>query len=208
MPTYKEKLGLMHVYTGDGKGKTTTSIGIALRAVGQNLKTIIIQYMKGGAYTGELLSIANYIPQLIIEQYGKPCVKEKAQLKLDGFEGTPKVEYYREDVECGPCRYCFLADEEEKRLVLDAFKRTKEVLESGEFNVVILDEINTALQKNLIPVAEVIKILESRVKKVEVVLTGRGAPKEIIDIADLASEIRPLKHYFDKGIMARKGIEY
>ena len=208
MTTYKDKLGLIHVYTGDGKGKTTTGMGIALRAVGQNLKTIIIQYLKGGAYTGEFLSITNHLPQLTIEQYGKPCVKEKAQLKLEGFDGTPKVEYYREDVECGPCRYCFLADEEEKRLVVQAFERTKEVLKSGEYHVVILDEINTAIQKQLINIKEVLEVLDTKAKKTEVVLTGRGAPKELIDRADLASEIKPLKHYFDKGIFARKGIEY
>lgn len=205
---YKKKLGLVHVYTGNGKGKTTMAMGIALRSAGQNLNVHVIQFLKGGYYTGEFLAISNYIPQITFEQYGKPCIKEKKQLKLGGFEGIPKVEFYREDVECGECRWCFLQDEEEKRLALKAFERAKEVIKDPNKNVVILDEIIVCLARNIFTSEELLNLIKSKHEHCELVLTGRYAPKEIIEQADLASEMKLLKHPFMKGIPARKGIEY
>jgi len=210
----KENLGMIHVYTGDCKGKTTTSLGMALRAVGQNLKVCIIQFMKGGAYTGELIAIKNYFPKekISIHQYGKPCVKEHRQLKLHGFndddEKFPDVDFVREEIDCGPCRSCFLADEEEKLLIIDAFAHAKKALVSGEYDMVILDEINNALKKGTLPVDDVLSLLKEKHIHTEAILTGRGAPQEIIDAADLVTDMKEVKHYFNKGITARRGIEY
>lgn len=205
----KEKLGLVYIYTGDGKGKTTTSLGVALRAVGQNLKVHIIQFLKGGAYTGEYIAITNYLPNISIEQFGKPCIKEKRQLKLEQIDGKfPKGDFVREDIECGDCRECFLQDEEERLLVRTAFERAKKVCSSGDYDLVILDEINNSIQKGLLKIDEVLEMIKHKYRHTELVLTGRGAPQEIMEIADLVTDMREVKHPFRKGILARRGIEY
>lgn len=207
----KENLGMVHVYTGDNKGKTTTSMGIALRAAGQNLKVCIVQFLKGGAYTGEYIAIKNYLPNIKIYQYGKPCVKEQRQLKLSGFDGEKDsfpVDFIREDIQCGECRNCFLQDQEEKALAFEAMEHAKEATVSGEYDLVILDEINNALRKNIISSEAVLALMRNKAKNTELVLTGRGAPQEIIEKADLVTEMKLVKHYFDKGVSARRGIEY
>lgn len=205
---YKRKLGLVHVYTGNGKGKTSLSMGIAVRAAGQNLKVNVIQFLKGGYYTGEFLAISNYVPQITFEQFGKPCIKEKKQMRLDGFEGIPKVEYYREDVECGDCRWCFLQDDEEKRLGLEAYERAKEVVRDENVNVVVLDEIIVCITRDILTVEDIMWLIKNKHEYCELVLTGRYAPPELIKVADLCTEMKLVQHPFMKGISARKGIEY
>ncbi len=205
-----ERLGLIHIYTGEGKSKTTTSMGMAMRAVGQSLRVHVVQFLKGGAYTGELIAAGRHLPNLEITQFGKPCVKEKKQVKLGSFtsDEEPEVEYYREDVECGPCRYCFLADEEEKRLGREAFEHSKKVLSSGLYQMVILDEINVSIAKGIISIPEALELISMKPQNTELVLTGRGCPPEVMEVADYVTETKQLKHPIDRGIYGRRGVEY
>ena len=207
------KRGHIHVYTGDGKGKTTAALGLALRSIGQGNKVFIIQFMKGGAYTGEFISAKNYLPNIEIVQFGRPCIKQQKQLKIDGF--SPKgsrdktiFDFVRDDINCGTCRYCFLNDDIQKDYIKEAFKKTEEVILSGFHDLVILDEVNVALALGLLEKNEFLNLIRRKPKALELVLTGRDASEEIIKIADLVTEMKPHKHYFDKGTMARRGVEY
>ncbi|HLC65576.1 MAG TPA: cob(I)yrinic acid a,c-diamide adenosyltransferase [Candidatus Nanoarchaeia archaeon] len=210
----EHNLGKIHVYTGNNKGKTTTALGIAIRAFGHNMRVCIIQFLKGGAYTGEFITIKNFLPGLEIHQYGKPCIKERQQLSLDRFssgnetEGFRDISHIREDIICGYCRYCFMADAEERKQVLLAYEHTKRVLSEGDFHIVILDEINNCFEKGLLGEKELHEILGSKPEKTELIFTGRGAPKELIERADLVTEMNQVKHYFEQGVNARRGIEY
>lgn len=197
------RLGLVHVYTGNGKGKTTTGMGMALRAAGQNIKVYILQFLKGGSYTGEFIAASNFLPNITFKQFGKSCIKEKKQLKLDGT-----IQYVKEDDDCGDCRYCFLSDQEEQLLAQQAFEHAKEVISSNQYGLIFLDEINVAISKRLIPLNEVVDMIKTKPKNVELVMTGRNAPIEIRDLADYFTEIHEVKHPMHKGIYARRGIEY
>lgn len=205
--------GQVQVYTGDGKGKTTAALGLALRAIGQGFKVFIIQYMKGGAYTGEFISAKNYLPNIEMIQFGRPCIKQQKQMKIDGFSPKGSInktifDFVRDDIDCGTCRYCFLNDEVQKDYVKEAFKKTSEVILSGNYDLVILDEVNVALSLGLLDPEEFLSLIKKKPKALELVLTGRGAPEELLRLADLVTEMRPVKHYFEKGQMARRGVEY
>jgi len=204
------KLGLTHVYTGDGKGKTTHAIGIAMRAAGQGFKVNIVQFMKGGAYTGEFITAKNFLPNVEFEQFGKACIKEQKQLKLLNLEeNKPQYfDYVREDIDCGPCRSCFVNDKEQRDYVCAAFEEAKKVTVSGDYDLVVLDEINMAVKFGFLKVNEVLKLIKNKFENTELILTGRGAPEELIMVAYYASEIKLIKHPFDKGVSARRGIEY
>jgi cob(I)alamin adenosyltransferase len=170
--------GLVQVYTGNGKGKTTAAFGLALRAVGRGLKVYIIQFIKGGFDYGELY-VVDKLPNLKLKAFGRgKFVTEKPAGK--------------EDVE--------LAEE--------ALALAEEVVKSGEYDIVILDEINVALNLKLIKTEKVLQLINNKSKHVELILTGRYAPKEIIDAADLVTEMKEVKHPYNKGFQARKGIEY
>lgn len=196
------KAGLIHIYTGNGKGKTTTAIGMAVRAAGQNLRVKIIQFLKGGHYTGEYIYSDNF-PSIKVSQFGKPCLFEKKQLRLDSTSYS-----VRENFNCGDCRSCFIADEEEKMLAFDALKDTIDSVKSGNYDLVILDEINVALSRSLISLDAIVELIKSKPEHVELVLTGRNAPFELIEFADYVSEINEVKHPIHKDIYARRGIEY
>lgn len=170
--------GLIQVYTGNGKGKSTAAFGLTLRASGRGLKSIIIQFMKQGDTYGEHFAIEK-IENIDIVSFGKP--------KFVNFKNPSK-----EDID----------------LVNEAFEFSRKTINGGKYDIVILDEINIALHFKLLEVGKVIDILKNKPRHVEVVLTGRSAPKEIIDIADLVSEIVEIKHPYQKGIGAREGIEY
>ncbi|MBI4140837.1 cob(I)yrinic acid a,c-diamide adenosyltransferase [Candidatus Woesearchaeota archaeon] len=206
----KEKLGLIHVYTGDGKGKTCASIGLALRAVGQGMKVYIIQFMKGGAYTGEFVSIKNFLPNIEAVQFGRKCVLEEKQLKLLGKNADeyPFFNHVRDDIVCGTCRFCFVNDAKQKEFVRDALARTKKVLSSGEYDLVVLDEVNCAVNLGFVALDEFLQVLAAKHKYTEVACTGRNAPKELIEVADYVTEMKSVKHPFDKGVHARRGVEY
>ena len=186
----KEKLGLVHVYTGDGKGKTSASLGLALRAVGNNLRVYMIQFLKSG-FTGELYSSKKL--GFTIEQFGLDALKEK-QKHLQEFADKTG-------------RFTFQPDIQEKDAAMQGLEHSKKIIKSGEFDVVILDEINCVLDKELVPLNEVVELVKNH-GKVELILTGRDAPKELIEIADYVSVIKRVKHPWQKGIKARKGIEY
>ena len=169
---------MIQIYTGNGKGKTTAALGLALRAVGHGFKVIMIQFMKGKINYGELES-AKLLPNFIIEQYGRPDFVNP--------ENPDKI-----DID----------------LAKQALKRAKEIIKSQKYDMVILDEINIAISFGLIEVDEVIDIIKQTPQKTELILTGRNAPQELEKYADLISEVREIKHHFQKGVSARKGIEY
>lgn len=167
--------GYIHIYTGNGKGKTTASLGLALRAICAGKKVYMGQFVKGMKYS-EVKS-QEYLPNFTIEQLGRGCFIEK--------EAT------QEDIDAAK----------------SGLERCREILRAGEFDVVILDEINIALYFKLFSTKDVLEMLKERKSYVEIVLTGRYAPKELIDIADLVTEMKEIKHYYYEGVMARKGIE-
>jgi cob(I)alamin adenosyltransferase len=188
----KEHLGLVHVITGDGKGKTTSSLGLAVRALGSNLRVCMIQFLKSGA-TGEIYTIKKYLPGMEIEQFGVDAVKERQQ-KLDQFRDKGS-------------KFIFNPDEKEKEAAILGFQHAKKIINSKEYDLVILDEINVALDKGFIPIKDVLGLMETH-GKVELYFTGRDAPQEIIDKADYVNIIKAIKNPWQKGIKARKGIEY
>jgi cob(I)alamin adenosyltransferase len=174
----KLERGLVEVYTGNGKGKTTAAFGLALRATGRGFNVFIIQFIKGGFDYGELYALKN-LPNLTLKAFGRGKF----------VTSSPP-------------------EEEDKKLAEEALTIAQEVIQSGKYDIVILDEINVALKLKLISLEEVIKTVKSRPSGVELVLTGRDAPEEIIQVADLVTEMREVKHPFRKGLPARKGIEF
>jgi cob(I)alamin adenosyltransferase len=174
----KLEKGIVHVYSGNGKGKTSAAFGLALRALGRGLKVYVIQFIKGGFDYGEL-HIVDRLPSLTLKAFGRGKF----------ITDTPPSE---EDVK--------LAD--------DAMSLAEQVVKKGEFDVVILDEINVAVSLGLIRVERVLNLIESKPKHVELVLTGRYASEEVIKAAQLVTEMREIKHPFSKGLPARKGIDF
>lgn len=178
MSEQKLEQGMVHIYTGNGKGKTTASIGLAFRAIGQGFKVLMIQFMKGGIDYGELLYVKN-LKNFEIKQFGRPgFVNKENPSEID-------IDFAKQ-----------------------AFKCASEVLKSGEYDLVILDEINVALEWNLIDIEDVLGLIDSKARNVELVLTGRYAPKKLIEAGDYVTEMVEIKHPYSKDISARKGIEY
>jgi cob(I)alamin adenosyltransferase len=169
--------GYVHVYTGEGKGKTTAALGLALRAAGAGKKVFIAQFVKGIQY-GEMELLNKYMPEITLRQFGLDCFIVN--------EPTEK-------------------DKEAARVGLHFVSG---IIRQGDYDVVILDEVCIAVHYKLFFIEELIEILKSRPVSMEVVLTGRYCPKELIDYADLVTEMKEVKHYFQRGVKARKGIEY
>jgi cob(I)alamin adenosyltransferase len=171
--------GHIQVYTGDGKGKTTCALGLALRAVGHGLKVYMVQFMKGRE-TGEArVAAARLAPDMTLRYFGRPGLvnlRDPAPADL--------------------------------ALIREAWDLARQVILAGEHALVILDEINLALTFNLLSQEEVFQVLRQRPGGVEVVLTGRQAPPELVELADLVTEMRPVKHYYEAGVKARRGIEW
>jgi len=170
--------GYVQVYTGNCKGKTTAALGLAFRAMGRGLKTYIGQFMKG-QYYAELKSAEMCKPYITIEQYGKDTFIHVQNPPL----------------------------EEDVKMALDGMEKAKKAMYSGEYNIIIFDEINTANYFHLITTEEMLEIIRTRPENVEVIFTGRYAPQEVIDAADLVTEMVEVKHYYEKGAPARDGIE-
>ena len=177
------KHGYIQVYTGNGKGKTTASLGLAMRALGRCWKVLIIMFTKGGDDYGELNSFRNLSPEI-----SKNLTIVQAGLDRIVYENNKN------------------ADDEAE--IKKGWELAKKVIKNDEYNLVILDEANIAIDLGLIDINEVIEVLKNKPDEMEIVLTGRNADPRIIELAHLVSEIKPVKHYWDTGIAARKGIEY
>jgi cob(I)alamin adenosyltransferase len=176
MENQTDRKGYIHIYTGDGKGKTTAAIGLAIRAAGYGMKTYIGQFMKGQHY-GELTALQDH-PCITIEQYG--------------------------DVEC-------VHREEITQKHVDqakqGIKQARKAIHSHRYDIIILDEINVAVWFDLITTEDVLELLNERPKNIEFILTGRHAPEAFLEMADLVSDIKEIKHYYNQGVNARTGIE-
>lgn len=170
--------GLVQVYTGNGKGKTSAAFGLALRAAGNGLKVYIIQFIKGGFEYGELY-VVDKIPNLTLKAFGR-----------------------------GKFVMAKPPEQEDVRLADEALQHAKKIVKSGKYDVVILDEVAVALDLKLICLKDVLELIRSKPEHVELVLTGRNAPQEIVEVADLVTEMKEVKHPFSKGFPARKGIEH
>jgi cob(I)alamin adenosyltransferase len=171
------KKGYVQIYTGDGKGKTTAALGLALRASGRQVRTYIGQFMKGQPYA-ELDALRDH-PWITIEQYGDVRCIRRAEV----------TERHRAQA---------------KRGLAQALK----AMRSGDYDIVVLDEVNVSIWFGVLTLEQVLTFLDQRPDRVEVVLTGRRAPQALIDRADLVTEMREIKHYYEQGVVARKGIEY
>ncbi len=175
--------GYIQVYTGDGKGKTTASLGLAMRALGRCWKVLIIMFTKGGNDYGELNSFRELSPDI------------SNNLKI---------------VQAGLDRIVYKDNESEadKKAILEGWELAKKAIENHEYQLIIMDEANIAIDMGILDVDEVVSVLKNKPEEMEIVLTGRNAHPKIIEIAHLVSKIEPVKHYWDTGIAARKGIEY
>lgn len=178
-----EKHGYIQVYTGNGKGKTTASLGLAMRALGRDWKVLIIMFTKGGNDYGELNSFRNLSPR----------ISENLTIIQAGLDRIV---------------YADNKNELDAKEINKGWEIAKKAIQNHEYNLVILDEANIAIDLGLIDLDDVINVLKSKPKEMEIVLTGRNAKPEVIELAHLVSEIRPVKHYWDTGVVARKGIEY
>jgi cob(I)alamin adenosyltransferase len=176
-----EKDGLVIVYTGKGKGKTTAALGMALRAVGYNYKICMIQFIKGSWHYGEMTSSKRLEPEFELTAIGK------------GFVGIIDDK--------SPI-------EEHKEIATEALCIAKEKIQSKKYDIVILDEINYAINLGLIKLEDVLEIIKMKPLNVNLVLTGNHAKDEIIQVADLVTEMREIKHPFKEGIKAKKGIDF
>jgi cob(I)alamin adenosyltransferase len=172
--------GLISVNTGPGKGKTTAAMGTGLRAVGQGMRVIMLQFLKGSWHYGELDAVQAFGDKFLMKQMGRGFVKV----------GTEKP------------------DPEDVRMVEDAWIEAEQAIQSGQWDLVILDEINYAISYGMLDPAKVAEALQRKPEMVHVILTGRNAHPTIVDIADTVTEMRQVKHAYEKGVLAQKGIEY
>lgn len=175
--------GYIQVYTGNGKGKTTASLGLAMRALGRCWRVLIIMFTKGGNDYGELNSFMNL----------SPTIKDNLKIVQAGLD---RIVYRNNETE------------EDIKAIKKGWELAKKAIKNNEYQLIILDEANIAIDMGILDVDEVVEVLKNKPEEMEIVLTGRNAHPKIIEIAHLVSEIKPIKHYWDTGIVARKGIEY
>ncbi len=191
------KTGYVQVYTGNGKGKTTAALGITMRASGAGMKIAFIQFMKALGYSEQ--KILPTLPGVTWKTLGKPFFIAKAgsisEEELAEYgdtcvvfeEGNPPAEYVK--------------------MINDGFAEARKMVLSGEYDMVVLDEINCTMFFGLLGVEEVLELIRNKPAHTELILTGRCAPEEIIEAADLVTEMREIKHYYNDGVQARRGIE-
>lgn len=175
-----ETKGLIMINTGNGKGKTTAALGMALRAWGQGMKVLVIQFIKGNWKYGELKAAEKMAPNFVIRQMGEGFVKnEKSDTSAD-HQGAAS----------------------------EALQAAKAAITSGQWDMIILDEINYAVKFGLVTVQECLELLDLKPELMHLVLTGRDVREEIVDKADLVTEMREIKHPYKQGIKAQKGVEF
>ena len=172
--------GLVIVNTGPGKGKTTAAMGTALRAVGQGMRVLMLQFLKGSWHYGELDAVQAFGDKFVMKQMGRGFVKV----------GTEKP------------------DLEDVKMVEDAWTEAEQAIMSGDWDLIVLDEINYAISYGMLNPAKVLETLKKKPEMVHVILTGRNAHPTIIEFADTVTEMRQVKHAYEKGVMAQRGIEY
>jgi len=172
--------GLILINTGPGKGKTTAALGTALRAVGCGMKVLVLQFIKGSWHYGELDAAEALGSNFVLKQMGRGFVK------IGGAE----------------------ADPEDIRMVHAAWEEARAAIDSGEWDLVVLDEINYAISYGMLDAAVVAEALKSKPEMVHVILTGRNAHPLLVELADTVTEMREVKHAYQKGILAQRGIEY
>jgi cob(I)alamin adenosyltransferase len=172
--------GLIIVNTGPGKGKTTAAMGTALRAVGQGMRVLMLQFLKGSWHYGELDAVKAFGDRFIMKQMGRGFVKVGAEKP----------------------------DSEDVRMVEEAWTEGEMAIRSGEWDLVILDEINYAISYGMLDPAKVVESLKNKPEMVHVILTGRNAHPTIVEIGDTVTEMRQVKHAYEKGVIAQRGIEY
>lgn len=168
--------GYIQVYTGDGKGKTTAALGLALRAAGAGLRVFFAQFVKGMRYS-EHIALEKMAGHIKVAQYGRNCF-----IKNDPTE---------EDI----------------RLAADGLSEIRNIMLSGEYDIIVLDEANIATYYNLFSIKDLLDFMGAKPDDVELIITGRNADPRIIEMADLVTEMKEIKHYYQKGVVAREGIE-
>ncbi|MDP2731155.1 MAG: cob(I)yrinic acid a,c-diamide adenosyltransferase [Dehalococcoidales bacterium] len=170
--------GLVQIFTGDGKGKTSAAVGAVVRALGQGLRVCVVVFMKGNRPSGEWIFLSR-IPQVKIARFGLGILTTRSNAKP-----------------------------EEKEQAKQALAAAREAMLSGNYDLVVLDEVNIATGRQLVELDEVVKLIQDKPPGVELILTGRKADSQLIQLADLVTECLKVKHPYDEGIKARRGIEY
>jgi cob(I)alamin adenosyltransferase len=179
----KETRGLVIVYTGNGKGKTTAAIGLALRAAGNNLRVYFLQFIKGQWKTGESRAIPALAPNVELVRMGRGFTIDRLR--------DPRIPMG-----------------EHENAAAAAFAHAGEVVRSGAYDMVVLDELLGSIKAGLVPLDDVLRLVRDKPPTLHLVMTGRGAPPALIDAADLVTEMTPIKHPFERGIKAQRGIEF
>ena len=174
----KNNKGMVQVFTGNGKGKTSAALGTVLRALGHGLKAYIVFFMKGKYPYGEFSTLSK-LPNVDVDSFGLRCLTDRANINPEEIE--------------------------QAKLAMSA---AREAMLSGNYNLVVLDEVNVAVNFKLIELDEVVRLIGDKPRNVELILTGRYADARLIELADLVTEMVKIKHPYDKGVKARKGIEY
>lgn len=177
----RDHIGLLQVYTGDGKGKTTAALGLSLRALGAGLRVAFLQLFKGALPSSELALVCRFGSDFWLKRFAR----ELTPYSLGRGEPT----------------------DEDRQVAAEAWATAREVILSGAWDLVVLDEVNNLLHAALIPIPDCLASLLQRPRYVDVVCTGRGAPQQLLDVADLVTEMRCLKHPFASGVPARPGID-
>src|ERR1700757_4808660 len=180
IPMPEVRRGLIIVNTGPGKGKTTAALGTGLRAVGQGMRVLMLQFLKGSWHYGELDAVQAFGDKFVMKQMGRGFVKV----------GTERP------------------DPEDVRMVDEAWAEAEQAIQSGTWDLVILDEINYAISYGMLDPAKVVASLQRKPEMVHVILTGRNAHPTIVEVADTVTEMRQVKHAYEKGVLAQRGIEY
>jgi cob(I)alamin adenosyltransferase len=173
------EIGTIQVFTGEGKGKTTAALGLAWRAVGRGLRVFIVQFLKAPDTSGEHFAAKAFAPLLTIKPMGR-----KGFIRRRGSEP------------------------EDTEMAQKALEEARSAMLGGEYDMIILDEVNVAVHLGLVKVEELVDFMKSRPENVELVLTGRYANPAVMELADSVLEMKKIKHHFDSGIPAREGIEY